>query len=136
MTLQDYQPIVDCVLGHFNVHPDSLKVNVKDVKYGGRTGWRYRGGRTLFYITLPKWLENYDEQYATYYAIHEACHVVTRLKSMRRGPHCENFKRIEDEALALYGIKIVRKKAYAKELYANGQQVYNIVRKKQRFLKV
>ena len=128
MTIQDYQPIVEHVLDHFKVRPDSLKVNVKDVKYGGRTGWRYRNGRTLFYITLPKWLEKYDEQYATYYAVHETCHIVVRLKGTRRGPHCENFKRIEDEALALWGIRIVRRKAYPKELYANGQSVYNIVR--------
>lgn len=128
MTIQDYQPIVDRVLDYFNVHPDSLKVKVKDVKGGGRTGWRYRNGRTLFYITLPKWLEIYDEQYAIYYAVHETCHVVTRLKGKHRGRHCENFKRIEEEALALYGIRIKRAKAYPKELYANGQRVYNIVR--------
>lgn len=136
MTLQDYQPIVDRVLNHFNVHPDSLKVKVKDVKMGGRTGWRYRGGRTLCYMTLPKWLEGYDKQYAIYYAVHETCHIVNYFKGKHNGIHCENFKRIEDEALALWGIRIVRMKAYPKELYANGQQVYNIVRKKQHFLKV
>ena len=135
MTIKDYQPIVDRVLDHFKVHPDQLDLRVKDVKYGGRTGWRYEGGKTLFYITLPKWLENYDKQYATYYAIHETCHIVTHLTYHKRLMHSEVFKRIEDEALALYGIRIVRAKAYPKELYANGQQVYNIVRKKQRFLK-
>lgn len=128
MTIQDYQPIVDCVLNHFKVHPDSLKVNVKDIKGGGRAGWRYRNRRTLYRITLPKWLEEYDEQYAIYYAIHEACHVVVHLQNKYSGRHCEYFKKIEDEALALYKIRIVRKKAYPKEVYANGQSVYNIVR--------
>lgn len=128
MTLQDYQLIVARVLDHFKVCPDNLKVNVKDVKYGGRTGWRVRRGKTLFYITLPKWLENYDESYAIYYCIHETCHVVNHLKYGYNGLHSETFKRIEDEALALWGIRIVRKKAYPKELYANGQMIRNIVR--------
>ncbi len=128
MTIQDYQPIVDRVLDYFKVHPDSLKVKVKDVKGGGRTGWRYKEGRTLYYITLPKWLEKYDEQYAIYYAIHETCHVVFRLKGYHQRGHSNVFKLIEDEALTLYGIRIVRKKAYPKEVYANGQSVYNIVR--------
>lgn len=128
MTLQDYLPIVMRVLGHFEVRPDSLDLRIKDVKYGGRTGWRTRGRQTLFYITLPKWLENHDESYAIYYCIHEACHVVDHLKYGYNGPHSEMFKEIEDEALALWGLKIERAKAYPKELYANGQQIKNILR--------
>jgi len=127
MTLKEYWEIIDKVLTHFKVYPESLKVKVKDVKRGGRTGWRYRNGRTLFYITLPKWLEKYDDNYAIYYAIHETCHIVNYLKYRNRG-HCEDFKRIEDEALALWGIRIVRAKVYPKELYVNGQKVYNILK--------
>jgi len=128
LTLQDYQQIIKKTAEHFGVYKEVV-VRVKDIKRGGRAHWRVRDGKLLLSITLPKWLEEYDDEYAKYYAVHEICHLIEKAL-FRASSHEERFKRIEDEALALWGLKIKRAKAYPKELYFNGQRVENIIRKR------
>lgn len=124
MTREEYLPIIERVLDHFEVKPRNLKVRVKKVSGGGRC--RHNGNND-FSITLPHWLWEYDRYYAIYYTIHEACHLVRVMLHSYARSHNETFKKIEDEALALWKIKIVRAKAYPKELYVNGKKIYNIV---------
>lgn len=115
MNRKDYQVIVDLTSEALRI--SSIPVRIKKV-YGGRANKNY--------ITLPKWLEEYDEQYQIYYAVHETCHYLRySIKGIYR--HNSLFKSYENEALALWGIKIIRKKAYPKTLYANGQRIKNIL---------
>lgn len=123
MTLQDYQTVSELTAEHFGVFK-KVEIKVKDIRGGGRAHIYYSDKS---YITLPKWLERYDDNYAIYYSVHEICHIIAFVKG-RNDNHGEMFKEIEDEALALWGLKIERAKAYPKELYANGQQIKNILR--------
>lgn len=119
MTLQDYKTISELTAEHFGVFK-KVEIKVKDVRGGYAYSYKC-------YITLPKFLEKYDDNYAIYYAVHETCHIIAFIKNRDR-MHGEEFKRIEDEALALWGLKIKRAKVYPKELYANGQRIKNILR--------
>ena len=121
LTLQDYQKIIEKTAEHFEVYKE-VKLRVKYIKGCGWARWRTRGGKLLLSITLPKWLEIYDDEYARYYAVHEACHIIAFVKGKDDG-HGERFKEIEDEALALWGLKIKRAKVFPKELYANGRRI-------------
>jgi len=116
MTAQDYRTIIDLTAEHFRIDLSTIALRIKKIKGGGRAGYNY--------ITLPEWLEKYDENYRIYYAVHEACHYIT---GFRRG-HDWMFRKVEDKALALWGLEIIRKKAYPKALFANGQEVKNIVK--------
>lgn len=123
MTLQDYKTISELTAEHFGVFK-KVDIKVKDVNRGG--AWKYIG-LDKYYIILPKWLEKYDDNYAIYYAVHEICHIIALIKNWDWS-HGEMFKKIEDEALVLWGLEIERAKVYPKELYANGQQIKNILR--------
>ena len=122
MTLQDYKTISELTIEHFGFFRllKMVEIKVKDVNSGKANLRSYK-------ITLPKFLEKYDDNYAIYYAVHEVCHIISFVKGRDDG-HGERFKKIEDEALALWGLKIKRAKVYPKELYANGQRVENIVK--------
>ena len=111
MDRKDYQAIVDLTSEALGI--SSIPIRIKNVG-GGRANKNY--------ITLPKWLDKYDEQYQIYYTVHETCHY-----GFGRN-HFSLFKMGEDKALALWGIKIERKKAYPKALYANGQRIKNILK--------
>lgn len=124
MTLEEYLPIMWKVLNYFEVKPRNLKVRVKDVRGGGRC--RHNGNNN-FSITLPHWLWEYDRYYAIYYVVHEACHIVRGMLYDDFGRHDKAFKKIEDEALALWKIRIVRNRSYPKELYVDGIKIHNIV---------
>lgn len=119
MTLQDYKTISELTAEHFGVSK-RVEIKVKDVGGG-------RAHLDKYYITLPKFLEDYDDNYAIYYAVHEICHIIVFAKGNWEA-HGEMFKKIEDEALALWGLKIKRAKVYPKELYANGQRIRNVLR--------
>lgn len=116
MTTQDYRTIIDLTAEHFRIDLSNIVLRIKEIRHGGRAGHNY--------ITLPQWLEEYDENYCIYYTIHEACHLIAGLGC----GHGWMFRKVEDEALALWGLEIERKKCYPKELYTNGQKVKNIVR--------
>ena len=118
MTLQDYKTISELTAEHFGVFK-KVEIKVKDVCQG-------RAHLDKFYITLPI-LEKYDDNYAIYYAVHEICHIIAEVKN-GNGSHGKEFKKIEDEALALWGLKIRRAKVYPKELYASGQRIWNVLR--------
>ncbi len=112
MKLKDYQVIVDLTSKALKI--PSIKVRIKNVN-GGRANKNY--------ITLPKWLDNYDAYYQIYYTVHETCHYVEK-----RRKHNLLFKECEDRMLALWGIRIIRKKAYPKALYANGKRIKSILK--------
>jgi len=111
MNREDYQTIVDLTSEALGIL--SIPVRIKNVRAG-------RANKN--YITLPKWLDHYDEQYQIYYAVHETCHYGYYPKG-----HNLSFKTSEDKALALWDIKIERHKAYPKALYANGKRIENIL---------
>jgi hypothetical protein len=115
MTSQDYRTIIDLTAKHFKIDLSNVALRIKKVA-GGRAGHNY--------ITLPQWLEEYDENYRIYYAVHEVCHHIVGIERW----HDQVFREVEDKALALWGLKIIRSKAYPKELYANGQKINNIVK--------
>jgi hypothetical protein len=72
------------------------------------------------HIIMPTWLDDYDPIYKVYYVLHEMVHCMTGEK------HDEIFKRVEDVILALWDIKIIRKKVYPKVIYWREQEVENI----------
>jgi len=111
MKLEDYQVIVDLTSEQLEI--SSVQVRIKKVN-GGRANKNY--------ITLPKWLDEYDEQYQIYYAVHETCHY-----GLGRRRHNLLFKKDEDRMLELWDIKIERKKAYPRVLYANGKRIENVL---------
>lgn len=116
LNLKEYQKIADKVFNYFNVHPKSLKIRISDVK----GGWASGDGAGNDRITLPKWLEEKDKNYAIYYCIHEVSHVVAHLKGSRKA-HDAFFKKIQGEALALWGIRTINKSSC---LYVNGYKIY------------
>ena len=111
MNRQDYQVIVDLTSEALGVK--TMPIRIKKV---------YAGHANKNYITIPQWVEKYDEAYQIYYAVHEICHYD---KKGRRS-HTSLFKYDENRMLELWDIKIVRKKAYPKTLFCNGQPVKNI----------
>lgn len=116
LNLKEYQKIADKVFDYFKVRPKSLKIRISNVK----GGWASGDGDGNDRITLPKWLEEKDDNYAVYYCIHEVSHVVAHLKGSRKA-HDAFFKRIENEALVLYGIRTIRGSSC---LYVNDHKIY------------
>lgn len=115
MRLSDYQAVVDLTSEALGIA--TIEVKIKNVL----------GGRSLPHsITLPLWLHDYDEAYGIYYAVHETVHYLRYSVPGLRG-HNDIFKEKEDKALALWGLRIVRKKAYPKYLYDNGKRINNIL---------
>ena len=111
MEREDFQTVVDLTSEALGLRKP-MPVRIKNV---------LKGMANKQYITIPKWIENYDELYQIYYAIHETCHYLMHNKN-----HKDKFKKDEDRALALWGMSIIRKKAYPKSLCCNGQSIKNI----------
>ena len=107
---KEMQAVVDLCLEDWGM--STFPVKVKDV-HGGRCNRKS--------ITLPAWLLHYDEAYQIYYAVHEACH---RIRGRGHGP---DFKNVEDQLLAKFGIKIRRKKAYPRQLWLDGKEIIKIL---------
>jgi len=98
------QAVVDLCLEDWSI--PSFPVKVKAVR---------RGRCNKRSITIPLSLTKHPECYQIYYAVHEAVHKI------RGGHHGPDFKNIEDQLLAKFGIKIKRAKAYAKSLWFDGE---------------
>jgi hypothetical protein len=114
MTNQDYLAAFNLIVEHYRIKQP--KVMVKRTRKGTA---RYR----TWSCTLPIWPLIEGEEYATYYAIHEAVHFVVYSK-YRIAHHSTPFKKYEREALALFDLEPVYKKAYPKALRSNGQIVW------------
>jgi len=112
MKQKDFQMIVDLTSEELGIK--TIPVRIKDT---------FAGHANKKYITLPKWIENYDVKYQIYYAVHETCHYG---EDGKRREHNLLFKETEDKMLKLWGITITRKKAYPKTLNYNGQSIKNI----------
>ena len=76
-------------------------------------------------IILPSWLSRYDVMYRMYYVLHEMVHCMVGIK------HDSTFMKVEDVILALWDIRIVRKKVYPKQLFWKDLEIDNIPAKKE-----
>lgn len=87
-------------------------------------------------ITMPKFLFTDETEFFTkrkalkmnyyfniYYAIHEACHLIAERELQCRN-HAIEFEMVEDTALAIWGLRIERFKAYPKKIFFNGKLVW------------
>ena len=76
-------------------------------------------------VTIPTWSIATGRDHSLYYMLHELAHVVT----IGHG-HDEEFRRVEDKLLAVYGITIVRraKSPYPKTISMNGEVIHEDVR--------
>ncbi len=100
------QTVVDLCLENWDI--PSFPVKVKAVQ---------RGRCNKRSITIPLSLTRHPESYQIYYAVHEATH---KIRGSHHGP---DFKNVEDQLLAKFGIKIKRAKAYPKSLWLDGKGI-------------
>lgn len=71
-------------------------------------------------IELPKWINKYDVAFRLYYVVHELVHCMIGTE------HDKNFKLVEDKLLAMWDIRIVRKKVYPRGIYYHGVKITNV----------
>jgi len=89
-----------------------LTIIVKRIKRG------YAGLRKSGYkVVIPQWAMDRSEEYGIYYICHELAHIMC-FELFESFAHIAEFKMIEDEYLADFGLVIKRKKAYPKTLTA------------------
>jgi hypothetical protein len=104
MTLPDIQAVADLTakfLG-LSIRP---KAEIKKTRRG--TALTHRGT-----FSIPEWALKRGEDYVTYYTIHEVCHFYAG--GIHHGPL---FKKVEDRALANWGLYIERKKVYPRRVF-------------------
>ena len=99
MTEADIQAIADLTAKFLGI-PFRPIGKIRDVRRG--TAWR-----KARWFSIPRWVLDHGEDYATYYVIHEVCHFANGY--IHHGPE---FREVEDRALAYWGLKIHRKKVY------------------------
>lgn len=113
MTELDMQSVLDVTrekfISEFPVRPI---IKLKNVRRNGRANWKSNS------ITIPAWVAKYGENYSIYYILHELTHYYKG----SLGGHGPLFKEIENKLLSVWGISIIRAKAYPKTLFANGQE--------------
>ena len=114
MREHDLQALADLITEHF--HSRSVIVKLKTVNRG-------HAHFDTRLVSIPKWAGKRGEQFAIYYVVHEACHVIA-FDLWRITTHGDLFKNIEKQALALWGLTIEYKRAYPAALSANGERVY------------
>lgn len=112
MTENAYQKVVDHTTRWIEyLHKVTVKLN--DIPRG-------MGFPATKEIELPLWINKYDVIYRIYYVVHELVHCIVGHK------HDATFMKVEDVLLALWDIKIVRKKVYPKMLFWREQEITNI----------
>jgi len=76
-------------------------------------------------ISIPKWAIAQGEDFAIAYTVHEACHVIARLKGHDYG-HGLPFQMLENDALTQWGLSIDRgaRSAYATAVYNGPTKVW------------
>jgi len=96
----------DLIVKQYNLEP--IKIRVKDI----RQGFAYYDSRA---ISIPIWayLEGLD--YFRAYVLHELGHFINYDTTKTFG-HNKNFKRIEKELLAGFGLVPIYKRVYLKAL--------------------
>ena len=106
ITRDDLQAIVDATLEHFFPHESSrpqITVRLRDI-HGGR--FSRKTGR----FSVPAWAANRGEAYLIYYTLHELAHLWAN-------SHNGIFRERENALLALWGVRIERKRVYAKRAW-------------------
>jgi len=99
MTLADIQAIADLTAKFLGL-PFRPTARIKDTSRG--YAWTRKG-----WFSIPTFALSRGEDYVIYYTVHEVCHFYGG--HLDHGPQ---FKRIEDRALAYWGLYIKRKKVY------------------------
>jgi predicted SprT family Zn-dependent metalloprotease len=96
----------DLIVTKYNLEP--IKIRVKEIS----RGWAYYDSRA---ISIPIWayLEGLD--YFRAYVLHELGHFINYDTTKTYG-HNDNFKRIEKELLAGFGLVPIYKRVYLKAL--------------------
>ena len=83
---------------------------IKNVKRGYATKVK-----NMYKVVIPQWAFKRGENYWIWYVVHEIAHVIHHsLFGTYR--HDNNFKAIEDMYLEDFGLQIIRKKVYPKEI--------------------
>ena len=94
----ELQELVDYVIGRSGI----AKLQIKSVNRG-------RAMYSTNHITIPQWVLKKDIAVVYYYAIHEACHILTK------SGHDNRFKQLEQKYCKEFGIDIEYMKAYPKK---------------------
>jgi hypothetical protein len=112
MTVKTYQKVVDHTLRWLD-YSHSIRV----IKRGVPRGEGFPG---IKLIILPTWIDSFDVAYRLYYVLHELVHCMVGIK------HDITFMKIEDVVLAIWDIRIVRKKIYPKVIFLKERKIKNI----------
>jgi len=113
MHQKGYQHVVNSTRRWVN-YKKPVSVVVNELLSSGR-GWFLEKK-----IELPAWISRYDVSFRIYYAVHELTHCMVGVE------HNANFMKVEDKLLALWDIRIVRKKVYPREIYYHGEKITNV----------
>jgi len=109
MEINELQAVADLTCEALRIPPVAVAQITK------RRGYARNGSRS---VSIPKWATERSEAYAIYYVVHEVCHHIAGMG------HGTDFQDCEVKALALWDIKIERKKIYARALYSgNGEKL-------------
>lgn len=93
--------------------PERISVELRELGSG-------RGYYFEKHIMLPTWIGKYHPAFQVYYLIHEICHCIVGHY------HTPLFKITEDHVLAVWSMRIVRRRVYPKKLYFNGEEILNV----------
>ena len=104
MTLPDIQAIADLTAKFLGL---IIRPKARITKANRGHAWTNKG-----VFSIPEWAVKRGEDYATYYTIHEVCHFYAG--GIFHGPL---FKKVEDRALANWGLYIERKKVYPQRIF-------------------
>jgi predicted SprT family Zn-dependent metalloprotease len=96
----------DLIITKYNLNP--IKIRVKEI----RQGFAYYESRA---ISIPIWAYLQGQDYFRAYVLHELGHFINYDTTKTYG-HNENFKKIEKELLAGFGLVPIYKRVYLKAL--------------------
>lgn len=103
MTRADLLAVVDATFEHWGIDAH-LWIKGYGFRLTSRKGHAHcRWGRT--HLSVPRWALGMGDAFATYYAAHEACHVVCFVRNLGRG-HNGGFKAVEARTCAEFGISL------------------------------
>lgn len=112
VTQREFMAMVVVTLDVIQI-PEKISITLKNIDCG-------RGYYFEKKIFLPNWIGKYHVVFQIYYMIHELSHCIAGTS------HSSLFIVTEDHLLALWGIKIIRKRVYPEIIYFNGAEVLNV----------
>ena len=104
LKLEDIQTIADLTAKYLGLSYKP-KAIIKDTRNG--KAYTHKG-----WFSVPKWAWSRGDRYVTYYTVHEVCHFYAGGID-----HGSLFRKVEDKAMAYWGIYLERKKVYPKRIF-------------------